>query len=257
MPKIERSANRMTVYHVVYEPTSKSVDIHFWTKCTLACRACYTRYETLDFGLFDDPVARVACKNPKKPPARFLNMDEVLALFEGREVRSAIFLGTEAALDAAMPALAKSLHNRFRSYNILLTNGFKLADMTDIDEIIFSIKAVTPRIHKAYTRKDNREILKNFEALASSGKKMQAETVLIPGLINADEIARVAEFIAAIDRGITLRIDAYFPVGNNPWRAATADDVGQAAALARKHLGHVSCLTLDMKRIGDKPIRLF
>jgi pyruvate formate lyase activating enzyme len=257
MCKVEHSANRMKVYHVVYEPLSKSVDIHFWTKCTLACRACYTSYETLDFGLFDDPIARVACKNPEKPPTKFLNLDEVLALFEGREVRSAIFLGTEAALDAAMPALAKTLHNRFHSYNILLTNGLKLADMTDIDEIIFSIKAITPQIHKVYTGKDNRAILKNFEVLANSGKKMQAETVLIPGLIETDEITRVAEFIASIDRGITLRIDAYFPTGNNPWRAATATEVDRAAALAQKHLDKISCLTLDMKRIGNKPIRLF
>ena len=172
LQKIARLANRMKVYHVVYEPAAKSVDIHFWSKCTLACRACYLRYETLDFGLFDDPIARVARKNPEKPPTKFLNLDEVLALFEGREVRSAIFLVTEAALDAAMPALAKALHNRLHSYNVLLTNGLKLADMAHVDEIIFSIKAITPQIHKAYTGKDNREILNNFESLANSGPKL-------------------------------------------------------------------------------------
>jgi pyruvate formate lyase activating enzyme len=247
----------MRVYHVVYEPTSHSVDIHFWTKCTLACRACYTRYETLDFGLFDDPIAHIACQPPGKPPTKFLSIDEVMALLQGREVKSAIFLGTEAALDPDMPALAKALHERFHSYNILLTNGLKLADMSDIDEVIFSIKAVTPSIHREYTGKDNKEILKNFESLARSGKKMQAETVFIPGLVEADEVERVARFIAAIDRRITLRVDAYFPTPGNPWRAATSAEVEQAAALARKHLDRVSVLTLDMKRTGDKPIRLF
>jgi len=247
----------MKVYHVVYEPTSRSVDIHFWTKCTLACRACYTRYETLDFGLFDDPIAHIARKSPESAPSRFLSVEKVIALLGGREIGAAIFMGTEAALDPEMPALAESLHREFHTYNILLTNGLKLADMRDIDEVVFSLKAVTPAVHKAYTGRGNDGILKNFEALARSGWKMQSETVLIPGLIAADEIERVAGFIAGIDRRITLRIDAYFPVGDSPWRAATAAEVETAARLARRHLDNVTCLTLDMKRTGDKPLRLF
>jgi len=247
----------MRVYHVVYEPSYKSVDIHFWTPCTLACRACYTRFETLDFGLFDDPIASIACKSIQKPPRRFLALDEVMGLLKGREVERAIFMGTEAALDPEMPALARALHKEFRSYNVMLTNGLKLADMSDVDEVIFSIKAFTPALHKEYTGKDNAYILENFARIVRSGKKIQAETVLIPGFIEAGEIERVAQFIAGIDRSITLRIDAYFPVGENPWRAATANEVEAAAKLARQHLDKISCLTLDMKRTGDKPLRLF
>jgi pyruvate formate lyase activating enzyme len=247
----------MKVYHVVYEPTSKSVDIHFWTQCTLACRACYTRHETLDFGLFDDPISHIACKGPERAPSRFLSLEDVIALLKGLEIRAAIFLGTEASLDPDMPALARALHREFHSYNILLTNGLKPADMGDIDEVIFSLKAVTPSVHKEYTGRDNAAILRNFEALARSGRKMQSETVFIPGLIEADEVERVAGFIAGIDKDITLRIDAYFPVGDNPWRAATTAEVEEAACLARRHLDKVTCLTLDMKRTGDKPLRLF
>ena len=247
----------MKVYHVVYEPSFKSADIHFWTKCTLACRSCYTRYETLDFGLFDDPIESIACKPPQNPPVNFLTPCEVLGLLKGREVDRVIFMGTEAALDPDMPELAKRLHNEFHSYNVMLTNGLKLADMNDIDEVIFSIKAISPDLHMAYTGKDNAAILENFRKLSRSGKKMQAETVLIPGLIEAPEIERIAEFISAIDRNITLRIDAYFPAGGNPWRAANPAEVEGTAVLARKHLNKISCLTLDMKRTGDKPLRLF
>ena len=247
----------MKVYHVVYEPSFKSVDIHFWTKCTLACRACYTNFETLDFGLFDDPIAFIARKSVQKSPQHFLSLDEVMGLLKGRQVERAIFMGTEAALDPQMPVLARALHEEFHSYNVMLTNGLKLADMSDVDEVIFSIKAITPALHKEYTGKDNAQILENFARIARSGKKLQAETVLIPGFIDAAEVERVAHFIAGIDRGITLRIDAYFPVGNNPWRAATTAEVEEAAHLARKHLDKISCLTLDMKRTGDKPLRLF
>ncbi len=178
-------------------------------------------------------------------------------MLKGRKVERAIFMGTEAALDPEMPMLARALHEEFQSYNVMLTNGLKLADMSDVDEVIFSIKAVTPALHKEYTGQDNATILENFASIARSGKKLQAETVLIPDLIEAVEIENVARFIAGIDNSLTLRIDAYFPAGKNPWRAASASEVEEAAKLARKHLEKTSCLTLDMKRTGDKPLRLF
>jgi pyruvate formate lyase activating enzyme len=247
----------MKVYHIAYEPTFKSVDIHFWTRCNLSCRACYSNYEKLDFGLFDDPIPMLSAKPQEEPPARFLSLAEVTELLKGQEITRAIFMGTEPALDPELPALAKALHNEFYSYNILLTNGLKLIDLRHIDEVIFSIKAYSGSLHQHYTGKSNSKILSNFAAIYGSGKKLQAETVLIPDYIDAREVERIAQFIAGIDHNIPLRIDAYFPVGGNHWRAATTQEVEAAAALARKHLNQINCLTLEMKRIGDKSVRIF
>lgn len=246
----------MKVYHIVYEPACRSADIHFWTECNLKCRACYTRFETLDFGLYDDPIARIADKAPESPPQRFLSGAEVLAKLKGLPLERAIFIGTEPVLDPEMPLLASALRQEFGCYNVLLTNGVHLAELADIDEVIFSIKAVSSAPHLAYTGRDNRRILDNFALLARRGVKMQAETVLIPGLIEADEIERVAEFVAGVEPAITLRIDAYFPVPGCPWRAASREEVEEAAELARRHVQKVSILTLDMKRTGEKPVRL-
>ena len=79
---------------------------------------------------------------------------------------------------------------------------------------------------------------------------------MIPGLIDEYEVEKVAEFIADIDPEIPYRIDAYFKVPDCPWEDATNEEVEHAAELARKHLKHVSYLTLDMKRIGDKALRI-
>ncbi len=247
----------MKVYHITYEPSYRSVDIHFWTKCNLACRACYTRYEKLDFGLFDDPIAVIAAKSLESPPNRFLSLPRVMALLRGRGIDRAIFIGTEPALDPEMPALAEALHREFHCYNVMLTNGLKVPDLEHIDEIIFSIKAFSEERHRDYTGRSNRKILENFAAVYNSGKTLQAETVLIPGYIDGGEIERIARFITGIDRDIPLRIDAYFPVGDNPWPAATAGEVAQAAQGARKYLNKVACLTLDLKRMGDRPVRIF
>jgi len=247
----------MKIYHIVYEPAFKSLDIHFWTKCNLGCHACYTAYEKLDFGLIDDPIAGISGKPREDPPTRFLSLTDTMTLIENLEIERAIFMGTEPALDPELPFLAEKLHHKFNCYNIILTNGLKLTNLEYIDEVIFSLKAFSEELHRDYTGRSNKRILKNFVSIYNSGKRLQAETVLIPDYIDKYEVERTAWFVSGIDQNIPLRIDAYFPVGDNPWRAATATEVSAAAELAKRHLKTVNCLTLDMKRIGSKPVRIF
>jgi len=247
----------MKVYHIAYEPSYQSLDIHFWTGCNLQCRGCYLNYEKQDFGLLDDPVARVAAQSREAPPEKFLSYDEVIAFLKPLKIKYAIFMGDEAALDPELPRLARDLHERFHSYNIILTNGRKLIDMDHIDEVIFSIKAFSNDIHQDYTGHSNKRILENFVKIARSGMKLQAETVLIPGYIDAKEVETVAKFVASVNKEITFRIDSYFQVPGCPWRSATKEEVAEAEALAKKHLSNVTILTLDMKRLGDKAVKVF
>lgn len=247
----------MNVYHLAYDQTAASLDIHFWTKCSFSCRSCYVPYNYIDFGLFDDPFSSLNGPPAKTPDKPFLSLDKVLELLTPYKIKSSVFVGTEPSLDKEMPGLAQQLHALHNSYNILLTNGYLLPDITDIDEMIVSLKAFTPDVHRFYTGRENKNVLDNFKTVYQSGKKLQAETVLIPGLIEEDEIVKIASFVSSIDSNIPLRIDAYFPVGDNPWPAAESLRVQNAAEMARKYLNTVNCLTLDMKRIGEKPLRLY
>ena len=248
----------MKVYHLVYEPSFKSLDIHFWTSCSLNCRGCYTRFEKLDFGVIDDPVGKIAARSqPDEPPRRFLSLNELMSLIEDKEIKYAIFMGTEASLDPDLPRLAKALHQKFNCHNILLTNGVVLTDMEHIDEIIVSIKAISDDLHKDYTGRSNKKVLQNFVKIYRAGKKLQAETVLIPDYVDATEVEHIARFVASVDPEITLRVDAYFPVPSCPWRAATKEEVEKAAELARKHVKKVSCLSMDLEWQGERPKQIF
>lgn len=248
----------MKVYHVVYEPTPKSAVFHHWTECNLNCQGCFCQTEKLDFGLFDDALERLADKPPETAPLNFLeSVDEVLETLSGYELKRAVFIGTEPTLDPDLPALARALHHKYGSYNILLTNGVRLCDLSDIDELIFSLKAVSDDIYLNYTGRSNVKTLDNFKTVHASGKKLQAECLLIPGLIEADEIEKIAKFVAAIDEDITLRIDGYFPIPGKPWRGTTPQEVAEAAKRAVKHLSKVNYLSADLPRQGEKPLRLF
>ncbi len=80
----------------------------------------------------------------------------------------------------------------------------------------FDLKALDGNLHYALTGASNRNTLRNFEALARrrlSDEPLQlvASTLLVPGYIDAEEVARIAEFIASIDPAIPYSLLAFHP----------------------------------------------
>ena len=238
----------MNIYHITYSPVPKVVCLHFWG-CNLNCRACLLKKEIYDCHLKE---TKDAIFDPEKTapaaPDRFLTLDEVMDAVRGlKKVDYVILMGAEAGLDPGLPKLAELLHEEFHSHNILLTNGMKMISMRDIDEVVFSIKALNDGLHRDYTGKSNREALKNFASMHELGMKMTAESILIPEYIDFDEIERIARFIGGKDKNIPYRIDAYLPIQNNPWRRPDRDEIMTAVKGAEKYLKNVSFIAGDEK----------
>ncbi len=233
----------MNIYHITYAPTVKTVHLHFWG-CNLSCRACLLLREIYDCHL-EETKNGIFNKERKiaETPQRFLGLEEVMRILERLEVRTVYFMGGEAAIDRQLPQLAEALHQEFRSYNILLTNGFKFIDLEPIDEVVFSIKAVTDGLHRHFTGKSNKKALNNFVRLNQSDIRLRAESIFIPEYIDYTEIENIARFIAEVNRAIPYKIDAYIPVGDNPWRRPTPKEVEESATVAKRHLLNVSHLT--------------
>ncbi len=251
------SGRSLCVYHVVYEPSYKSIIFHHWTECNLKCRGCYCQVEKLDFSLLPDWQMRLATNPPETPPEKLLSLDEALAMTDRLSIDRAIFIGIEPSIDPGLPALAKAMKARHGAYNILFTNGVALPDLTDIDEVIMSLKAVTPEVYRQYTLGDNRKSLVNFQRVYDMGKRLQAEITLIPGAVEAAEVEKAAEFIAAVDRNIPLRINGFIHLSGVEYRAPSGEEVEAAANLAKKHLTTVNYLSGEMARVGEPAQRLF
>ena len=233
----------MNIYHITHSPQVGIAHLHFWG-CDLNCRACLLKKEIYDCHLAEtkEGIFNPTREGPRAPE-RFLDLKEVMRILGGLEVRQVVLMGAEPAIDAELSQLTEVLHKELASYNILLTNGFLLADLNHIDEVVFSIKAFSDRLHRHYTGKSNRKALENFVRYYQSGIKLRAESVFIPGYIDYPEIERISRFIGQVDRSIPYRIDAYIPIGDNPWRRPTSEEMQKAIDVARKHLVNVSCLT--------------
>ena len=248
----------MNIYHLIYEPSFKSLTFHHWSKCNLSCLGCFCQVEKLDFSLFGDVTKQLQTKTSEVAPERFIkSLQELDELICNLQIERAVYIGVEPTLDPDFVTICSHMKEKYNTYNVLITNGVKIIDLKDIDEVVFSIKAITNDLHKYYTGHSNKQILKNFRTIYDMGKKLQAETLFIPDLIEDTEVEKVAQFIASIDKNIPLRIDGYFAINDKPWPSASTSEVTYAVSLAKKYLNTVNYLTSNSPLLGEKPIRLF
>ena len=232
---------RTKIYHVSFHEALSSVSL-FFHGCNFTCKGCLRRVYMYDCHLSEIP---------KTSRLNFLTIDKLIEILEKTEPKIAVFEGWEPTLDPMLAEIADSIRNN-EIRTVLLTNGYLYPPVDSFDEIKVSIKAFSHQVHKYYTGKSNRRVLRNFKSIYDNApEKLSAETVLIPGLVDIDEIESIAKFISSIDPTIPLRIDCYWPVvPNTPWRAPTREEIRSAVIRARKYLENVHFLSSDAKIIG-------
>lgn len=190
-----------------------------------------------------------------KSPKNFLLLDKLISILSQVPVKEVLFEGQEASIDPAYGVITKELKENFNCYITLNTNGVKLPDLSHTDEVVMSLKAVTPEIYQSYTLRSNETVLQNFAEVYDMGIKLRAESVFIPGLIDIKETEKIAQYVASIDNNIPYRIDAYFESGgDNPWRRATPEEMKSAVEVAKKHLNHVSCTQQTVAKLEKKDL---
>lgn len=224
----------MNIYHITYSPSNETASLYFWG-CNFSCRGCIRKKMVSDSHL-------ERCSVPVKKQPHFLAIERVIDALKKVEPKRVLFMGGEPTIDPKFADLAKSIHNEFRAYNILLTNGFIFPSLENIDEVCVSLKALDNSLHLDFTGKSNRGVLENFVAFHRSSVKLRSESVFIPSYIDCEEIRNIAKFIASVSPDIPYRIDGYIPVPGATWRRPTSREIEKAVNVARKHLTNVSCL---------------
>lgn len=245
------------VYHIVFFTRDKSI-YAFFKGCNFRCKGCILKLSPWDIHL--PAAARSRLEGLKGVSA--LSLTRLGELLSSLEVKEAVLGGGEPTVDAELPSILKLL-DEHGVRSILLTNGYNLNGRTvdslrkaGLDEACVSIKAFTKELHVYYTGRPNERVLENFKLLKGSGIGLRAETVLIPKLIEVDEIERIARFVASVDPSIPFRIDGYVSVPTAPWRSAAPSEVREAVEASRKHLKDVSWLDGGVQ-LGGEAVNLY
>lgn len=238
------------VYHITYSKDYGICSLFFWG-CNLKCRMCLLKKEAYDCHL---PENRLKIYDPEYTstgPSKFLTLKELFGLLSELDIKTTFLMGAEPVQDPHLSHILDYLKSR-QSRISLLTNGLKLPPFEKLDEIIFSIKAVSPELHRDYAAHDNSAILNNFRTLAATeGIRLYSETVFIPDYVDEKEIFKIAEFIVSVNSQIPFRIDAYLPVPGLSWRAPTVAEIESLTAEIKKILPLTTCFFGDS---GNTPL---
>lgn len=119
----------------------------------------------------------------------------------------------------------------------------------------FDLKALDPGLHRALCGVDNRRTLENFRYAASRIQErpdpppLVASTLLVPGYVEAEEVGRIAAFIAGLDPDIPYSLLAFYPRHamcdlpvTSRRQAEECLYAAREAGLRRVHLGNVHLL---------------
>lgn len=236
----------MGVYQITYAPKIEQICLYLDGGCDFHCHGCISRFHLEACYFYGEIIKRTHNK--------ILSLKETLRLIEPLSVKSAVFLGQEPTRDSIFLPLAEILKKKYSAYNAVITNCWRYIDEA-VDEVCGSIKAVTQRVFREFTGRDNPlRVLENFKRYANNpGIKLKAETIYVPGLVTKDEIRSIAAFIGSVDSGIPYRIDAYIPIGTyfpeqtDRFRKPTQDEMDEAKKTAEGYLKNVSILTREVK----------
>jgi pyruvate-formate lyase-activating enzyme len=229
---------KTNVYHITYTPATKSASLRFWG-CNMNCLGCLCQEGLYDHLLKENRLCDEQNPDRQAKPDGVLDFDEVIERLSGLELKRIFLTGEEASIDPNYATLTRAFHENFNSENILYTNGFQMPPLTNTDAVEIGIKAISGELHLRYTGRPVQPVLDNFIKYAKMGMKMTAATILIPGLIEAEEIEKIARFIASVDKNIPYFVLPYFPAGDNPWRKTRPEEVDEVITIVNKHLNNV------------------
>ena len=170
---------------------------------------------------------------------KFASMDEVIGLLKEVKPESVSILSGDPVPNSDYLRLPKMLKEEIGCKIRLLTNGYILPDMDGVTHVSMSIKAADDETHKKYTGKSNKRCLENLKTIHKAGIELSVSSVLIPGLLDKDEIERIAKLVAAVDENIPFRIIGYMKVEGLSYRVPDCGELNDTADIARKYLKNV------------------
>lgn len=229
----------MAIHKITYSDMFKRANIYNYG-CNFNCAWC--SYKLKDNG----------------KPTKFLSVDRIKKVLRGLDIERVHFVGGEPTTCSDLAEIADFARNELGAFTKIGHATGYYPPPANIDAMSVSIKTLSDDVHVKYTGVSNASVLKNFADTYERGIKIDASSVLTPGLIDADEIENIARFIAAIDPDIPYHVTGYVPVPNAPWRKPTLDEMRTAVKNAKKYLTHVtfSCLSVqDFFNLSTTDIR--
>lgn len=214
----------MNIHRITYNPKKNSASLYF-IGCNFHCLWCYHK----------ELYGKVNFKKLK-----FLNLEKVLKILKQVSPSKVYILSGEPYKNFEFLILPKVLYEEFGCEVRLLTNAYLLPYLEGLRHVSVSIKAMDEDLHKECTGKSNKNVISNFKFLYDKGIELSASSVFIPHLIDKDQIIKIAQFIASVDKNIPYRIIGYIPIKGLPYPKPDFEEIKEVASSAKNYLNNVT-----------------
>ncbi len=218
--------------------TLSEIEPRVWfmlTGCNFRCKGCFRPARDGGGTLLtaDETLERVeqACLN-----------------YYGKVPAEAMITGGEPTLDKVyLLSLLKGLKEKGFEEIVLMTNGYALGEdenyVTELEEAGLTeahvdLKAFSEDIHRWYTGKSNKPVLRAIEKLNESGIELLVQTIYMPGIVDDAEIEQIARFLASLNKDMRYRINPFAHVFayEKVTRRPTLEEMERAYEVASKYL---------------------
>jgi len=218
----------MAFYKVTHNGKHDFATVHNYG-CTFRCPIC-------SYKLVSGADGTPGLVFPR--PEKFLSDEEVKEALRSVSPKTISFMGGEPTVAKSLPKILDFARNELNARTMLgHTNGNNL-DLDNLDAANVGLKAWDEDVHKFITGVDKTQIYDNFEKAAEKGIELSANMILIPGLVEADQIEALAEYLSSF-KNVKLHIMGYIPVPGQPYRRPTRDEMDDAKEKAEKYLSGV------------------
>jgi len=207
--------------------------------CNFKCKGCFS----IARDTIGEPMTVDGLIHWVKKSSRAYNGNTLL--------QDAVITGGEPTLDKGflLDLMLKLKRSVGVKHITLSTNGYLLdreyvMELKDagLDGVKLDIKAYTNSIHLWYTGMSNRPVLKAARYLWGSKLDFRVETVLMQGIVDVEEIERIASFLARIDSGIKYKVVKFAPgeAREKVARRPSDNEIQLAVNSASKYLRNVA-----------------
>ena len=207
--------------------------------CNFKCKGCFS-------------IARDTIGEPMTVDGLINWVEKSNRTYNGNTLlQDAVITGGEPTLDKdfLLDLVLKLKRSVGVKHITLSTNGYLLGreyvmELKDagLDGVKLDIKAYTNSIHQWYTSMSNRPVLKAARYLSESKLDFRVETVLMQGIVDVEEIERIASFLARIDSGIKYKVIKFAPgeAREKVARRPSDNEIQLAVDSASKYLRNVA-----------------
>lgn len=175
-------------------------------------------------------------------------MEKACLNYYGKVPSEAMITGGEPTLDRDyLLGLVKGLKEKGFEKIVLMTNGYELGadenyvhelEEAGLTEAHVDLKAFSEDVHRWYTGKSNKPVLRAIEKLDASGIELLVQTIYMPGIVDDAEIEKIAMSFASLNKNIKYRINPFVPVFayEQVTKRPTLEEMERAYEIASKYL---------------------